>query len=321
VNNSRASVAPGRMGMSTPPLDVRSAIARAAPMLRLPTSPDRPPEVLTGGNGLRCSVSGRVYPYRGGVLNLLAEEPGLTTAQHLWNVPVAAWAYDRFREILYALVGALGFPAEAALMQAKLQLRPNDIVLDLACGPGVFTVEWAKRVGPDGLAIGLDISAPMLARAARHVRRWGLTNVLLVRGDAHHLPLAEGNLTKVNCSAGFHQLPDLPRALAEIARVSARGAVLTASTYAEGPRDRWAGLKRWLRARYALHFVPLIWLGEQLEALGYRDYWWSMPGPHFGYASARKAAARDVGQSEETVEEVQRSSPGASRERQHAATR
>jgi len=273
-------------------------------MLRLPTSPDRPPEVLPDGSGLRCPVTGRVYPCQGGVLNLLADEPGLTTAQHLWNIGVAAWAYDQFREILYALVGALGFPAEAALMQSRLRLRPGDVVLDLACGPGIFTVEWAKRVGPDGLVIGLDISAPMLARAVRHVRQWGLTNVPLVRGDAHCLPLADGSLTKVNCSAGFHQLPDLPRALAELDRVSASGAVLTASTYAERPRDRWAGLKRWLGARYALHFVPLIWLGKQLEALGYRDYWWSMPGPLFGYASARKVATERVGQSDEADHRV-----------------
>jgi ubiquinone/menaquinone biosynthesis C-methylase UbiE len=297
--------------------DSQAAIERAAWMLRLPTSPERPPEVLSDGSGLCCPITGRVYPLEDGVLDLLADEPGLTTAQHLWSVGAAAWAYDRFREILYALVGALGFRAEAVLMQSRLQLRPGDIVLDLACGPGVFTVEWAKRVGPDGLVIGLDISMPMLARAAKHVRQWGLTNVLLVRGDAHHLPLADGSLTKINCSGGFHQLPDLPRALAEIARVSASGAALAASTYAERPRDRLAGLKRSLQPRFGLHFVPLARLGEQLETLGYRDYWWSMPGPLFGYASARKVATEGGGRSDETDHQT----VSANGQRQPAAAR
>ncbi len=37
-------------------------------------------------------------------------------------------------------------------------------------------------------------------------------------------------------------------------------------------------LKRWLKQRFDLHFVPLVWLGEQLAELGYADYRWSLPG-------------------------------------------
>jgi ubiquinone/menaquinone biosynthesis C-methylase UbiE len=161
-------------------------------------------------------------------------------------------------------------------------------VLDLACGHGNFTVEWAKRVGPDGLVIGLDLSPAMLMRAAEHVNRWGLDNVLLIRGDAHHLPLIASCVHKVNCSGGFHQFPDLPQALREIARVSTPGATLTASTFAEGSDDHHSRTKRWLKQRFALHFVPLGQLGEQLAALGYDEYTWSLPGGWFGYTSAKK---------------------------------
>jgi hypothetical protein len=99
-----------------------------------------------------------------------------------------------------------------------------------------------------------------------------------------------GALAKVNCSGGFHQFPDLPRALREIARVSAAGALLTASTFAQGPDDPRGGLKRWLKRRFDLHFVPLGELGEQLGACGYVAYDWSLPGSGwFGYASACKA--------------------------------
>jgi ubiquinone/menaquinone biosynthesis C-methylase UbiE len=138
------------------------------------------------------------------------------------------------------------------------------------------------------LVIGLDISSAMLARAAYHVNRWGLDNVLLIRGDAHYLPFDDRIWRKVNCSGGFHQFPDLPQALREITRVSAKGAVLTASTFAEEPADRRAGVKRWMKRRLDLHFVPLAWLGEQLAVLGYGDYEWSLPGGWFGYTSAHK---------------------------------
>ena len=129
----------------------------------------------------------------------------------------------------------------------------------------------------------------MLARAAHHVRRWELDNVLLVRGDAHHLPFADGCLSKVNCSGGFHQFPDLSQSLREIARVSAEGAVLAASTFAaKEPGDPYAGVKRWMKRRFDLHFVPLDWLGERLTVLGYAGYEWALPGGWFGFTSARK---------------------------------
>jgi ubiquinone/menaquinone biosynthesis C-methylase UbiE len=264
-------------------------LERATPLLRLPTSPDKLPEVLADGSGLRCPTTARVYPYRDGILDLLPDTVSLTETQHVLNTPITSWAYDRFRGALMRVFGLPDFPSEVAAIQQRLQAQPGDTILDLACGHGNFTVEWAKRVGADGLVIGLDIAPAMLARAAAHVREWGLENVLLIRGDAHHLPLADASMPKVNCSGGFHQIPDLPQALREIARISTPGAVLTASTFADGTDERFAELKHWLKRRFALHFVPLTELGEHLAALGYTGYEWSLPGGWFGYATARRS--------------------------------
>ncbi len=266
----------------------RRLLEQAAPLLRLPHSPQQPPEVLPDGSGLRCPVSGVFYPYHDGVLDLMGQGPDKTVTQQALDTRLSAWLYDRFRGWLTRALSSPDLAVEVAHIQQRLQAQPGDVVLDLACGHGVFTIEWAKRVGPEGLVLGLDLSPAMLARAAEHVRRWGLDNVLLVRGDAHHLPFADGVLTKINCSGGFHQFPDLPQALGEITRVSAGGAALTASTFAQGPEDRLARLKRWLKRRFELHFVPLVELGQQLSALGYADYSWWLPGPWFGYTSARK---------------------------------
>jgi ubiquinone/menaquinone biosynthesis C-methylase UbiE len=267
----------------------RSLLERAAPLLRLPESPDRTPEILPDGSGLRCPVKGRVYSYRNGILDLLPGEQSKTFTQRALDTSFTAWAYDRFRETITRALNSPDFPVEVAMAQSALQVQAGDIVLDLACGQGNFTVEWAKRAGSAGLVIGLDYSWPMLRRAAYHIHRWGLDNVLLIHGDAHHLPFADSALTKVNCSGGFHQFPDLPQALREISRVSADGAVLSASSFAEGPDDPRAALKRWLKQHFDLHFVPLVKLGEQLAACGYGAYEWSLPGSGwFGYASACK---------------------------------
>ena len=268
----------------------RILLDRAAPLLRLSESPDQAPEVLPDGSGVRCPATGRVYPYRNGVLDLLPGEQSKTFTQRALDTPVTAWAYDRFRETITSALNSPDFPVEVAMAQSALQVQPGGVILDLACGQGNFTVEWAKRVGPAGLVIGLDYSWPMLRRAAYHINRWGLDNVLPIHGDAHHLPFADGALAKTNCSGGLHQFPDLPQALREIARASASGALLTASTFAQGPHDPRAGLKRWLKRRFGLHFVPLVEMGEQLRACGYAAYDWSLPGGGwFGYASACKA--------------------------------
>lgn len=277
---------------AVPEAQARRLLERAAPLLRLPTCPDRAPEVLPVGSpegcGLRCPATGRVYPYRDGILYLLDVTQMKTFTQHFLDTPFTAWAYDRFRETITGALNSPDFPVEVALAQRALRVTSGDTLLDLACGQGNFTVEWAKCTGDAGLVIGLDYSLAMLRRAVYHVQQWGLGNVLLIHGDAHALPFADGVLHKVNCSGGFHQFPDLPQALREIARVSAPGAVLATSMFAADVNDPRAAFKRWLEQSFSLYFVPLAEMGEQLAALGYKDYTWSLPSGWFGYASADK---------------------------------
>jgi ubiquinone/menaquinone biosynthesis C-methylase UbiE len=267
-------------------------LERARPLLQLPTSPDKPPEVLADGSGLRCPITEQVWPYRRGILHLLEEESERALIQRVLDTPVTAWTYDHFRDWITKALAAPDFPIEVAHIQRALQAQPGDVVLDLACGQGNFTVEWAKRVGPTGLVIGLDISLAMLERAAYHVSRWELDNVLLIHADAQALPFADGTFTKINCSGGFHQIPDLPQALREAARVSAAGAVLTASTFAERPADPHTKIKGWLHRHLDLHFVPTEWLDEQLTRSGYGAHGWSLPGGWFGYTSAQRKEGR-----------------------------
>jgi SAM-dependent methyltransferase len=64
----------------------------------------------------------------------------------------------------------------------RLAVRPGERIIDVGCGCGDTTLELARRAGPDGRVVGIDLSAPMLARARERAR--GASNVDFVQGDA-----------------------------------------------------------------------------------------------------------------------------------------
>jgi SAM-dependent methyltransferase len=70
------------------------------------------------------------------------------------------------------------------LAMDRLGLLPGQRVVDLGCGPGRTTLELAARVGPGGQAVGVDISAEMLARGRERAARLGAGNVEFVHADA-----------------------------------------------------------------------------------------------------------------------------------------
>ena len=224
---------------------------------------------------------------RDGGLDLLDPRFAPTATQRGLDTPLSAWLYDALRDRLTAALGMPDFATELRDVEARLALSPGDVVLDVACGHGNFTVELARRVGSAGVVVGLDIASSMLARAAHRVRRAQQGNVLLVRGDALALPFRDAVFAKVNCAGGLHQMPDLDRALAELARVSRSGARFTASSFARGDAAE-SGVRGWLRRRFALHFVPVERLANAVAQAGFAEVETRMAGAWFAYASARR---------------------------------
>src|SRR5919205_1509847 len=70
-----------------------------------------------------------------------------------------------------------GMSEEKRIARLLLALAPGDGVLDVGCGTGNFTRDFARSVGPGGMVIGIDLSETMLARAVEDTRRAGLDQV------------------------------------------------------------------------------------------------------------------------------------------------
>lgn len=173
-----------------------------------------------------------------GYLDLLGEQDptGAHPGQRLMLSSALAVIYERLWRPIGGrlLMGAMG-PAngeELRMALNMLELSPNDRVLDVACGPGNFTREFA-RAADAGLAVGLDASKAMLAVGARKSER---ANIAYVRGDACALPFRDASFDAICCFAALYLIEEPMRALDEIVRVLAPdGRVALLSSCNRGP--------------------------------------------------------------------------------------
>jgi ubiquinone/menaquinone biosynthesis C-methylase UbiE len=100
-------------------------------------------------------------------------------------------------------------------------------VLELGPGPGYFSVEIARRVGPGGRLVCVDIQPEMIGALRRRLLGKGVTNALPVVGDALDLPLADGSVDRAFLVTVLGEVPDRAKALAELRRVLKPGGILS----------------------------------------------------------------------------------------------
>ncbi|HET9161906.1 MAG TPA: class I SAM-dependent methyltransferase [Solirubrobacterales bacterium] len=107
-------------------------------------------------------------------------------ATDAWSGPL----FDRFVQFRELVAGGLGAHGEAA-MDAHPP-PPGGRVLDLGCGFGDTTQLLAELVGPDGEAIGVDVSEPFVAIAREEAEAAGVENVSFLSGDVQVMDLGDG---------------------------------------------------------------------------------------------------------------------------------
>lgn len=98
-------------------------------------------------------------------------------------------------------------------------LRAGEVVLDLGCGAGMDCLLAARRVGPTGRVIGLDMTGPMVEKARANALAAGIGIVEIHLGEADHLPADDGSVDVVVSNGVFNLCRDKPGVLAEVLRV------------------------------------------------------------------------------------------------------
>ena len=177
----------------------------------------------------------------GGYLDLLGTAPPESTGwtQDLMVGRIVPTIYERWwrpglGRVAKGVFGP-GMADEHRIARLLLGLSPGDGVLDVACGTGNFTREFARTVGGEGLAVGIDVSESMLERAVRETEDAGLSDVAaFVRGDAAELPFRDASFDGVCCFAALHLFGDPMRALDRMTAVLTSGGRIALFTSVRG---------------------------------------------------------------------------------------
>ncbi len=94
---------------------------------------------------------------------------------------------------------------DAEQVFGKLNLKPGDVVLDLGCGPGDYSLRAAQEVGEHGLVYALDRQDEAIRRISEKIRGQGCSNIRVIKADiTQPLPLADGLMDLCLVSTVLH---------------------------------------------------------------------------------------------------------------------
>jgi ubiquinone/menaquinone biosynthesis C-methylase UbiE len=111
--------------------------------------------------------------------------------------------------------------AEAESLARLVAAGPEDVAVDLACGPGTLALRFAKHVR---WMCAYDLTPAILLRARQSAAQHGVLDKLgFAIGDAQLLPFADGALDLAVTSYSLHHISDPARVIREMARVVKRG--------------------------------------------------------------------------------------------------
>ena len=155
---------------------------------------------------------------------------------------------------------------------AVAELREGERVLDLGSGGGIDVLLSARRVGPTGRAIGLDMTDEMLALAQRNAVEAGVANVEFLKGHIEAIPLPAASVDVVISNCVINLAADKPAVFREIARVLRPGGRMGISDIVA--EDRLSPAERAERGSFAGCIAGALSVSEfraGLEAVGLAD--------------------------------------------------
>jgi len=103
------------------------------------------------------------------------------------------------------------------------RIKEGDTVLDLGSGAGIDAILAAKKVGPKGKVIGVDMTEEMIEKAKQNAKKQGVENVEFLLGEIENLPLADNSVDTIITNCVINLTPDKAKTFSEAYRVLKQG--------------------------------------------------------------------------------------------------
>lgn len=156
--------------------------------------------------------------------------------------------YDRWSRY-YDAFDLGGVNDQKRLAVDVLCLSPDSKVLDVGTGTGAIIPYLAKRLGNGGMAVGVDFSEAMVARANRRIQAAGISERAIAEvADCTALPYPDGKFDAGLATFAFTSFPEPEKAIAEIFRVLKPGARFSVLDTGKPPAGKQRFRYRYLKA-------------------------------------------------------------------------
>jgi SAM-dependent methyltransferase len=142
---------------------------------------------------------------------------GLTNESDAVRSVASAFGYSE--EELNAIPDSANMGLSCGNPVALASLKLGEVVVDLGCGGGIDVFLASQKVGPQGRAIGIDMTAEMLERARQGKEELKLTNVEFHQATIDNLPLHDNSVDCVISNCVINLAPDKEAVFKEILRV------------------------------------------------------------------------------------------------------
>jgi SAM-dependent methyltransferase len=238
---------------------------------------------------LKCEHCGEHFQVQRGILDLLRKEDR-PLANKAYGPLYTRWYDFGYARRTFRKLGQGQFLNEFIEFTRPMKLQSTDIVVDVGCGTGNYTLPFAAQVSTV-IAIGIDLSVPMLQLLTQHAQTLGVKNIIAIRANAENLPFRAGALGKVFNGCLHNLFPNIQPCLEETYRCLGPGGGFFGKTlFTAQPVLPKTIQQMMARAMSARSTRPDLF-EQELVSVGFRDVWIN-PGKsvpyYFGYYGAVK---------------------------------